>query len=110
MRILYVYDSEIEDAYRSEIKRLLDKVRRLGVRVDEVDTAGWSDEEKFKFYNKQLMPISVIKGRRLRGRIRTHRTGSIIFRDMIIIDDSEFFIGEEAVRRLKAFCLNLKNR
>ncbi|RLF23093.1 MAG: hypothetical protein DRN15_07095 [Thermoprotei archaeon] len=105
MRILYVYDSSIEDEYRNEIRQLLDKVKKLGVKVEEIDMAGWSDEEKSKFYLERLAPISVIRKKRLRGRIRTHKAGLIMFHDMIIVNSSDFFIGEEAVRWLRAFLL-----
>ena len=105
MRILYVYDSNIKDEHRNEIRQLLDKIKELGIKVEEIDIAGWSDEERSKFYMERLAPISVIRKKRLRGRIRTHKAGLIMFHDMIIVNSNDFFIGEEAIRWLRAFLL-----
>lgn len=98
MLIEYVHTGE--SPRREKIRKLLSKLRNEH-EVREMDATNWSDEEKWRYYLDKLIPISVMRKKRLRGRIRTHKACGIYFRDLIVVVGKDFFTGSEAIGALE---------
>ena len=91
----YLYDSRTE----SEIGRRCRKIaKRKGVEL--INTASWSDQEKWNLYLNELIPLSVITHKKLKGRVRTHNAGMIHYSG-VLVTDNDFFVREEALKKLK---------
>jgi len=99
MKYRFLFDSRTESDRIREIKESVMELRRRGAPIEVIDTANWSDGRKWEFYLKELMPISVRKHKRLRGRVRTHRAGGIYYTSVLLAED-DFFTGEEARKKL----------
>lgn len=73
--------------------------------VEVVEASEWDDTERMEFYQSKLFPRSVRQGKKLRGRVRTHKAGNVNFYSGVLItggvEDGDFFIGEEAVDQLR---------
>lgn len=91
----YLYDSRIESEIGKEGKKL---AKRKGIEL--INTANWSDEEKWNFYLNKLLPLSVMTHKKLRGRVRTHKAGMVHYSGVLLTED-DFFVGEEAIKKLK---------
>jgi hypothetical protein len=98
VEIEYVYD-DTKSPHREEI---LDLVKKLQKKFDvkSTDATQWSEKEKQEFYYSRLIPISVLKKKRLRGVVRTHKAGGIYFHDLILYG-GDFYPREEAVKKLR---------
>jgi len=66
------------------------------MHIIRIDTANWDRNQCWSFYLNELLPLSVLTKKKLRGRVRTHKAGDIYLRDMLVTE-KEFFINEEAV-------------
>lgn len=100
MSIRYVYDSSFESNYRKRLAELLDKLEKRGTQIDRINSSDWGQDQRWKFYLNELMPLSVINKKKLRGRVRTHKSGYISLMD-VVLTGGNFFIGEEAVEWLE---------
>lgn len=73
--------------------------------VEVVEASEWDDTERMEFYQSKLFPRSVRQGKKLRGRVRTHKAGNIYFYSGVLltggVEDGDFFVGEEAVERVR---------
>lgn len=70
------------------------------MNLEIIDTTDWNEEKKEEFYFSQLMPISVSKHKRLRGKVRSHKAGAISYGSVLFTGDN-FFTGEKALEKLK---------
>lgn len=75
------------------------ELRKNGVPIEIIDTANWNDKEKLQFYYDELVPLSLKTRKRLRGYIRTHRSGTIIYHLVLVAEDN-FYVGDEAIKKL----------
>lgn len=98
MKIEYVHEGETP--HSKEIENLLGKLKNRH-KVSKVDAKKMSEEEKWDYYANVLIPISVMEKEKLRGRIRTHKSGAIFFRDLVVVNGEKFYMDEEAVKILE---------
>jgi len=91
----YLYDSRFESEI---IREGIEMTKKKGLNL--IDTASWSDQEKWDLYLNELIPLSVMTRKKLRGYVRTHRAGMIHYSG-VLLTDNEFFVGEEAIKKLK---------
>jgi len=105
MGYLYLYDS------RSTDEKLLEQIRklkRLGLNIEIIDTSKWDDKKKKEIYFNKLIPISVIKKKKLRGIVRSHKAGVIRLNSILLTDD-DFFTGKELEMKIKQLERELEN-
>lgn len=85
--------------------KVLEKIHSEGLDIEVVEASDWDDEKRLEFYQSKLFPRSVRRGKKLRGRVRTHKAGNINFFNGVLltggVEDGDFFVGEEAVERVQ---------
>ncbi|MEM2703245.1 MAG: hypothetical protein QXR45_08800 [Candidatus Bathyarchaeia archaeon] len=96
MSLKYVYDSSQSTENRQKIVSLLGTLEKKGMHILRIDTANWDQNQCWSFYLNELLPLSVLNKKKLRGRVRTHKAGGIYLRD-VLITEKEFFIDEEVI-------------
>ena len=100
--ILY-YDSR----YINDTVRELLKLAKEIPDIEIVDTAGLSEQQLKDIYSNILALISVFTGIKLRGRVRTHKAGTIFFGSGVLVRVEKdprrggIWIGKDAVEILK---------
>jgi hypothetical protein len=86
--------------------KAIEHIHSEDLDVEVVEASEWDDTERMEFYQSKLFPRSVRRGKKLRGRVRTHKAGNINFYSGVLltggVEDGDFFIGEEAVDRLRS--------
>lgn len=74
--------------------------------IEVIEASDWDDTERMEFYQSKLFPRSVRQGKKLRGRVRTHKAGNVNFDKGVLliggVDDGDFFVGEEAVKQVQS--------
>ena len=100
MVLKYVYDSGSEPEYRKKLIDLLDRLEKKGMSIKRIDTHNWGQDKRWDFYLNELIPLSVLTKKKLRGRIRTHKAGDVYLVD-ILIAGRDFSIGEESIQWLE---------
>lgn len=86
--------------------KAIELIHSKDLDLEVVEASEWDDTERMEFYQSKLFPRSVRRGKKLRGRVRTHKAGNINFHNGVLltggVEDGDFFIGEEAVDRLRS--------
>jgi hypothetical protein len=96
MSLRHVYNSNSNTENHKRIVSLLNALENKGMNITRIDTSNWDQSQCWNFYLNELLPLSVLNKKKLRGRVRTHKAGSIYLRD-VLLTEKEFFIDEEAV-------------
>lgn len=86
-----------------EAEAALQAAQARGVLVE--DTTAWTQEERARVYYDELVGLSSLRGKPLRGIVRTHKAGHIAFYTPVLITADDFFAGSEALEHLASLPL-----
>lgn len=86
--------------------KVIEVIHDSDLDVEVIEAGDWDETKRMEFYQSKLFPRSVRQGKKLRGRVRTHKAGNINFFSGVLltggIQDGDFFIGEDAVEQIQA--------
>lgn len=100
MTLRLLHDSALQT---TETEAILRAAEANGVVAE--DTTSWTQEERKRVYDDELMHRSVLKGKPLRGVVRTHKAGHIAFYTPVLVTADDFFAGREALEHLATLSL-----
>lgn len=100
--LTYVYESGNSELPKIAFTIILSN----DIDIQLIDATEWDDGKRQDYYNSQLIPRSVRQGKRLRGRIRAHRSNKVSFTGGLLLiggpASGDFFTGTEAVYELQS--------
>ena len=96
----FLYGSKFKNELIDKCFFTVTRLRDLGLPLEVINTFNWDEETEEKFYYSIPMLINVKNLKKLRGIMRTHRTG-LIHHTYLLLNSDGFLTSEKVIEKPK---------